>query len=173
MNTASFQQKEKTAQYLWTGFILMFFLIQAIIWTTAIAITSQDSSHAVAAGYDEQALNWDEVKRQRVASEQLGWNAEIEVAPTGDIRGNRSVTVSLKDRTKAPIENAVVNLTAFHRGRAAEVQQVSLTSVEPGVFSATIKIQNSGVWRLSGTAIVDDQQFLFEQQLDIDSNRNL
>ena len=151
----------------------MFFLIQAVIWTVAISITSRDSSHAVVAGYDEQALNWDEVKRQRSASDALGWSANIQVDPTGDIRGNRTIKLNLKNSEQAPIENAVVLLEAFHRGRAAEVQLLVLKSIEPGVFSGTMQIRNSGQWRFSGTATVGKEQFLVEQQLKIDSNRNL
>ena len=173
MSTRTIPQNEKTAQFLWTGLILMFFLIQAIIWTFAISITSRDSSHAVVSDYDEQALNWDEVQRQRALSESLGWNSEIRVDPTGDIRGNRVVTLVLKDHDEQPVDNATVSLKAFHRGRAAEVQFVTLEPKGAGVFTTTLQIRHSGQWLFSGTAIAGENQFLFEQQLELDSNRNL
>ncbi len=66
--TTTIQQKEKTAQFLWTGFILMFFVLQAILWTVAITLTTGDKSHAVIASYDARALNWDEEVAQRNAS---------------------------------------------------------------------------------------------------------
>ena len=75
--TIAVEQKEKTAQFVWTGFILLFFVIQAIVWTVAISITTRDPSHAVVAGYDEKALNWDDEKALRLASANLGWQAEI------------------------------------------------------------------------------------------------
>ena len=40
MNTCELEQKEKTAQLVWTGFILMFFFVQAIIWIVAITLTA-------------------------------------------------------------------------------------------------------------------------------------
>ena len=68
---ATLQQKEKTAQFLWTGFILMFFVIQAIVWIVAITLTANDKSHAVLPNYDERALKWNEEVALRAASEKL------------------------------------------------------------------------------------------------------
>ena len=67
-NKNSIENKEKTAQLMWTGFILGFFVIQAIIWIIAISITARDASHAVVAGYDEKALKWDDQKALSAAS---------------------------------------------------------------------------------------------------------
>ena len=167
------QRRERTAQLMWTALILMFFLIQGVLWTVAISITSSDASHAVVAGYDEQALRWDEVKKLRHESATLGWDAEIQVDSKGDIRGNRVITLRLKDQNQAPLENAKVEINAYHRGRAAEKQNLTLKSVGPGIYSTTLLVRNSGQWQFTGTAKSDDQQFLIEQRIALDSNRNL
>jgi nitrogen fixation protein FixH len=167
------QRRERIAICLWTSLILMFFVLQAILWTVAISVTARDASHAVVAGYDEQALHWDEVKKLRKDSVALGWDAEIQVDTSGDIRGNRVITLSLKDRNQTPLENARVELNAFHRGRAAEKQNLTLAQVGPGVYSTTLLVRNSGQWQFTGTAVSNDRQFLIEQRISLDSNRNL
>ena len=121
MSQATLQTREKTAQLLWTAFILMFFVIQAVIWTVAISIISMDSSHVVVANYDEQALNWDEVKKQREASAALGWTANISILSAEDLYGNRVVQIKINDASQQPVTKALVQMRAFHRGRAAEV----------------------------------------------------
>ncbi len=55
MNIATIEERERSAQFLWMGFIISFFAIQAVIWTFALIMTSNDKSHAVVAGYDEKA----------------------------------------------------------------------------------------------------------------------
>lgn len=173
MNTITEQRNERTAQLLWTGLILMFFVLQAVLWTVAISMTAGDSSHAVVSGYDEQALKWDEVQQQRHASDALGWDSEIHVDPVSDVRGNRIVTVSIRDQSEQPIERADVSIKVFHRAHAAHAQQLALKAVGPGIYSGSLNVQNSGQWRFSGLAETNDGQYLFEQQMEIDSNRNL
>ncbi len=166
------QRRERTARFLWTVLILMFFMIQGVIWTVAIYATSRDSSHAVVAGYDEQAMHWDEVKLRRQTSAALRWEADIKVDSAGDIHGNRIVTLSLKDQNQLPLESAVVKLVAFHRGRAAEPQNLSLKPVAPGIYSGNVRVRKIGNWQFSGSAISNEDQFLIEQQITLNSNRN-
>lgn len=171
MDTSTLQQKEQIAQFVWTGFIVGFFVIQAIIWTVAITITSNDLSHAVVAGYDEQALKWDDVKQDLIDSSALGWTAEIQIDSASNPRGNRVINVCLSDRDDLPIENAVVKLRAFHRGRAADVQELSLLSVGPGVYSGNLNVQRSGIWVFSGTATQGEHQFLIEKKFRVTTNK--
>jgi len=171
MNDIALQSKEKSAQLLWMSFIVMFFVIQAIIWIVAITITSRDTSHTVVAGYDEQALNWDEVKQKRAASVALGWTADVKVDPTGDILGNRVVALVLKDRNETPIENASLQLEAYHRGRAAEVQQIQVTEVGPGVYSGEVRVRHAGLWQINGSATKGDQVYLVNQQLQLNLSK--
>jgi len=164
MNSILIQQKEKSAQLMWTGFILAFFLIQAIIWTVAISITSRDNSHAVVAGYDEQALRWDEQQELVRASQLLGWTSTIAIESSGDIRGNRTITLKLAGRDGALIENATVELRAFHRGQAAEVQHIHFSEIEPGTYTGSVQIRRAGHWQFSGIGSVGEDQFLIEER---------
>jgi nitrogen fixation protein FixH len=158
---------------MWTALILMFFMLQAILWTVAISVTSRDASHTVVAGYDEQAFRWDEVKKMRNESAALGWDAEIHIDSMDDTRGNRVITLSLKDQNQAPLENAKIEIDAYHRGRAAEKQSLTFKPVGPGVYSTTLNVPNSGQWQFTGIAKSNDQQFFIEQRIALDSNRGL
>ena len=166
-STPTIEQREKSAQLMWTGFILMFFLIQAVIWTVAISATANDRSHVVVAGYDEKALMWDEEKALRAASVRLGWRAEISVSSGGDIYGIRNVTIKLQDANQTPIEKATLELTAFHRARAADRQQIEVSELSHGVYSGMIRIQKSGPWQFDGIAKKGDDTLLISERQSI------
>ncbi len=172
MTDCTIEQKEKLAQFIWTGFILMFFLIQAVIWTVAISITSRDSSHSVVADYDQQALMWDETQAAKRASESLQWNADLQINEPADILGNRNVAMTLIDASQQPIENASVSLRAYHRGRSAEVQELLLDEISPGIYESTVQVQHGGSWQFSGLAVRGQQQFLIDERQLIAIERN-
>lgn len=161
------EQQEKSAQLMWLGFILMFFLIQAVIWTVAISATANDRSHVVVAGYDEKALKWDEEKALRAASARLGWQSEIVVGLDSDIYGFRNVTIKLLDANQTPLENAIVELTAFHRARAAEPQTVKMSELSNGIYSGMVQVRKSGLWQFDGSATKGDDTLLINERLSI------
>jgi nitrogen fixation protein FixH len=168
MTTTTLQQRELKAQFVWTSFILTFFLVQAMVWVAAISITSGDSSHAVVASYDENALKWDELKSLQQASDRLGWNANIELEDAANVLGEHQVTVFLQDRQGNAIEDANVVLQAFHCARASEVQSVQLVEKDHGQYQGVLRVMHAGMWQLSGTASVMGQVFLIEQRMQID-----
>ncbi len=170
MNTTASQ--EKTAQLLWTGIILFFFMIQAIIWMFAISITASDHSHAVVSNYDEEALRWNEVQQVRRSSDALGWIQKLYVDSSSDTLGNRTVTLSLHDVEQRPIENAAITLKAFHRGRAAEVHHVEFHVIAPGVYSGNLRVRSGGIWQFEGSACVGQDQLLIDTQVHVSVPRS-
>ncbi len=162
------ENKEKTAQLMWTGFILIFFIVQAIIWMVAISITIRDPSHAVVAGYDEKALKWDEEKVQNLASANLGWQAEILIDSTADILGNHAITVRLDDREHSPVKDAKFEFRAFHRALAGQPQPILLSEINDGVYAGQIQIRKSGLWQFEGVAQKGDDTFLIDQRLSLE-----
>jgi len=158
---------EKLAQFLWTGFILSFFLIQAVIWTFAISITATDSSHAVIADYDQKAIDWDKNQELRRSSQRLGWAVKLDVAADGDIMSRRELTLRLADKNGHPIQNAVISVDAFHRARAANKQSLEFEESDPGIYRAVIEIRKSGQWQFSGNATLGQNVFLIEDRQSI------
>ena len=158
-------QAEKTAQLLWTGFILMFFLIQAVIWTVAISITSSDMSHAVIANYDEQALHWDRVKQMRAASSQLNWSSQLTAIGQSALNGDRQIRLQVSDKEGQPIESAIIQMNAFHRGAAADVRDLEFTESAPGVYETTLRLDKDGKWCFQGIFSQEGQVLLVDQTI--------
>ena len=158
------QPGERTAQFMWTVFILGFFMIQAVIWTVAITLTSGDKSHAVVASYDERALNWDEEVKRRNESEKLGWNFNLLVDPNGDIKKRHAVTLKLTDADANPVEGATLELKTFHRGQAGDPQNVSFEEIAAGTYKSQIQIDKAGLWQFEALASVGDKQFFINDQ---------
>ena len=148
--TTTLEYKEKSAQFLWTLFILGFFLIQAIIWSIAITWTLNDRSHAVVAGYDEKALLWDEQRAQQRASAKLGWRAGLHVDPVSDVRNQHIISLTITDAQDAPIAGASIELAAFHCARAGEPQQIELVETGEGIYAGTIRVGKTGLWQFEG-----------------------
>ena len=162
--TLPIEQRETLARWMWTGLIIGFFVIQAILWTVAILFTANDQSHAVVSGYDEQAVSWDEQRRLVQQSDALAWTVQWNIEPTGNIHRERALTVTLQDASGQAIQDAKVTLQAFHCGRAAEVQNVSLLHTADGVYAGSVIIDKDGHWQFQGQAIRQDDVFLLEQR---------
>ena len=165
--TTDLQQKEKSAQLLWTAFILMFFLIQAVIWTVAISLTAGDKSHMILANYDERALNWDDEVAKRHASDKLGWQAEFHFDASGDVQSYHVLSLTIQGPDEQPVSNASVQLTCFHRAYAALPQEITLKEVGLGVYSGKIRVTRSGRWQVEGTATQNENVLLINQQIDL------
>ena len=165
MTTTAHQQKEQTAQLAWTGMIIAFFVIQAILWIVAISYTANDSSHVVLTDYEQKSLHWDEDQAIKRASAALGWKTDLKIDEQADIVGNRAVRLRLLDRGSQPIPGVgTIELVAFHRGQAAVVHQLKLQQTEPGTYLGTLQVRKSGRWQFSGTVRSGEQQFLLEEQ---------
>lgn len=168
--SAELQIRERKAQWMWTGFILVFFLVQACLWTVAITYTANDPSHAVVADYDTKALAWDQQKELRQASAQLGWNATVEASSSQAIPEWRPITLTLTDSRGEPVTGASVSLAAFHRGRAGRRQSLDLAEVGPGQYHGTLHVLYFGNWQLEGTADRGDEHFLVQLQIPIEAH---
>lgn len=158
------QPNEKLSQYLWTAFILMFFMIQAIVWSIAITLISNDKSHTVVEGYDELALKWDQSRMIERESAALGWKSGLTIAPQGDVMGSRELKLALTDANEQPVAGAKLQVKAFHRGRAAEVQMLVFQETEPGIYSSSVQVRHGGQWELSGVASQGGNLFLIDER---------
>lgn len=156
---------EKKAQYLWTGFILAFFMIQAILWSVAITLTANDTSHAVVDDYEQKAVRWDQSQAAMRASEALGWRAKLEALPDPDLPNVRTIELTLTESDRGPVEIQAVSLNAFHTGHAAEVQTLILESIGPGIYAGNLRVREFGQWKFSGHIDVGQDHFLLDQRI--------
>lgn len=160
---------ERKASLIWTGGIITFFVIQAILWAVALYITNNDLSHAIIPGYDQRALAWDAEAQAIAHSRELGWQVQIEVADTADARGQRLVTVRLLDRNGAALDGAKVEASYFHQARAALRETAAFTQSggsdpSPGQYSAVLPINRNGLWRFEMVVELGLEKFSQTQQ---------
>lgn len=168
MSTATAKHpKENIARLAWIAFVLMFFVLQACLWTFAISMTAGDKSHAVVSGYDKHALTWDEVKQAKAESDGLGWSSEILVGDKAGLPVVRSLHITLRDANGAPVEGASLKVMAFHRAAAAEPQNVNFTEAGPGVYSTTIIVEKFGKWCFEGTASLGESKYLIDETIEL------
>ncbi len=162
------QQKEQLARFLWTGFILMFFGIQAIIWTIAILMTSNDPSHAMVRHFEAKTALPPSRSERLDANRALGWNTQLKVQSASDTTssssGQAQVEMTITDRDGSPLELPFIDLTAFHCARAAKVQQVKLSPQQPGVYRGIMLINKEGQWQFDGTIVRDQDKFYFSDR---------
>lgn len=151
--------KERRARWFWVSFILMFFAGQAVLWTYALGVVSNDPSHAIVEDYDSFATEWDRTQASQAASNALGWNASL----TAD---HERIVVKLTDRLGKPVE-ATVTAKVFHKARAAEVQEILFTSTEPGVLVGVADLERAGNWRVRLMATRGPDVFIDTQDIDI------
>ena len=124
------------------------------------------------AGYDEKALNWDEEKARMLKSQRLGWQATVLVDSAADIRGNRAITLQLSDQDQQPITGAQVELTAFHRARVANKQQIELSEINDGVYAGQLQVNKGGNWQFDGSATRGDDTLLLAERVIIGRSKD-
>ena len=165
-------QREATARLLWTGGIIAFFAIQAVLWIVAITLTSQDPSHLVFEDYDERAVNWDSWQETMRASAALGWQSDLRIGADADVTGQRELLLTLVDRSGQPVRGAAVDLRLYHRARAAEAVTVSLQELLPGEYVTSFRAQQPGNWNFEVTASRGAAKYLAVLKIEVPAARS-
>jgi nitrogen fixation protein FixH len=165
------QEREAIAQMAWTTGIIAFFGLQAILWSVAIFLTSNDPSHAIVENYDKKAMNWDAQREAEEASRKLGWTCEI--SPSAPLKNERQRTVEicLRDRKLEPISGATVSVRTFHKARAAHPVEQQLAESGAGVYSCVLEMPKQGQWQFEVTADLGDDHFRSLQVLQVGDPR--
>lgn len=145
--------------YVPVGLLGVLLSIQAVMVTLAV----RDPGFALEPEYYRKATEWDQHQQQRLASERLGWHAELNV--TGQ-SGAHTLTLRLFDAQGQPLQGAQVALDYFHNARAAQRRQVTLPDSGDGTFTTPVELGRPGLWvfRLQATRARD----VFEQELRAD-----
>lgn len=156
------QSREALAQMLWTGGIIGFFLIQALLWTVAITLTYNDPSHAVVADLDERVGSSDLRRAAKLASDRLGWRTSVSVALPVRPNAKRTVQIRILDQMGQPVPAQNLEVFGFHRARVTERKNLTLQSIEPGVWQVNDTMNRVGWWRFEGRASLGTDRYQFE-----------
>ena len=116
-------------------------LMAVVLAANAILIylAISDPSFAVEPDSYRKALLWDEKRAQDARNLELGWRLEVEVA-------GAEVRLRLADAAGIPIEDARVQLEAFHGARAAEILRADLAHGAGADYVAALPLARPGLW---------------------------
>lgn len=128
----------------------------------AITLATGDRSFAVVPDYYNKAVDYDQRKAELIASEQLGWQVELQPGAAVDAKGERELVVVLRDRDGDPVTHAEVRVSCYHFARAREPVSLELNEWLPGQYVGTSKLSREGFWQFEISAKRGDERFVSE-----------
>ncbi len=153
--------KTSARRFVMPAVVLGFLGAHMLFVFTAITLAVGDPSFAVVPDYYQKAVDWDEQKAERAASEALGWTVEVIPSRDVSIRGERDVEVVVHDAEGGPVMGAAVSVTVYHHARASHVVEADLSPAdEPGHYAATLDMRSEGVWDITLTVTHDDDRYV-------------
>jgi len=123
----------------WTLWIAGLLVGNLAAVSVLITLSSGDTERRVVPNYYARALAWDQTELLEQQSEQLGWQATVDL-------GNQQVAVTLVDRAGEPLTGARVMVSAHPRGRLDVNVAAPLAEVAPGVYHAAPRLKQPGLW---------------------------
>ncbi|MEO0630065.1 MAG: FixH family protein [Planctomycetota bacterium] len=132
----------------WPGIIFMFLGVSFTLMSITLFLAVSDESFGVEENYYAKAVSWDEDSAALAASEQLGWHAEVTLAPSLDLSGKRAVMVVVTDAEGNAVEATASPVFAFHHARRNETLEFDLRRIAPGRYSAGAPLTRDGLWQL-------------------------
>lgn len=154
--------RSRFRRIIWPGGLLAMIGALVCVDVTMLVISSGDPSFAVVEVDGDPSEAWNRSAQQRAASERLGWNAELAVAPADAAEADLgTLRVVLTDRDQEPLRGMDLEATGYHLARAADRQQLLFTAVEgiPGAYEASIDLNRAGIWRFELVGVRAGQRF--------------
>lgn len=157
--------------WLWPGLVIGLIVMQAALAGTLLVCATNDPSFAVEPNYYRRALNWDAEAAQRRASDALGWTLSLEVAPTANVVGEREVRFRLHDRAGAPVNDAHLDVVAFHHARGSERIGLMPTEKGAGEYACAAPLRKAGAWEFRVRALRGVDQFIATELVEVEPPR--
>ena len=113
-------------------------------WGTMISIALDDPGFGVEPDYYDKAVHFDAHQAQMRESRRLGWTLELE---TKAVAANAvALSVVMRDRGAAPIDDGHLVVTAFHNARSSELFELSLSGEGQGRYVGRLASMRPGLW---------------------------
>lgn len=113
---------------------------------------NSDPSFAVEPDYYAKAVDWDRIQAEKAESDALGWNVVVDAR-------HDELRIRLTDRLGRPIDDAVVEVEAFHNARAADRARSVMYPRGQGVYVWEGPFERAGIWEYRIAATTDDYTF--------------
>jgi len=148
MATSNAAAHEKRVFWPFPGLVFVLIGLSLTIAAVTVTLATNDPSFGVEEDYFAKAVAWDETAAQQSKNRELGWEATAELSGSLDGRGERAVTVLLRDREGAAVEGASVEVFAFHNARRKETLSFELVEIAPGRYAGGAPMVREGQWTL-------------------------
>lgn len=150
-----------SARTRWVAIIVGLLVGNAAAVGVLIGLSSGETRHRVLPDYYQRAVAWDATMAAAQASADLGWRADVAV------RG-RDLMITIVDRDRRPVTDAVVELTAVPRGHVDAATTAAATAIGAGVYRAVIAGDRRGLHDVALRVGRGEQRFLVDRLVDVD-----
>lgn len=148
MATSNAATHQKRVFWPFPGLVFVLIGLSLTIAAVTVTLATNDPSFGVEEDYFAKAVAWDETVAQLERNRALGWEAAAELSGSLDGRGERAVTVLLRDREGAAVEGARASVFAFHNARRKETITFELVEIAPGRYAGGAPMVREGQWTL-------------------------
>lgn len=143
----------------WMFVPVAFLLLCVVTQLTTLYLSLSGDAAAVEPDYYSKAVNWDDERRQRAANELLDWDIDLTLEPVDLRRGTFRVAIEAHDPSGAPIEDAVVLVTAAHVTHADSPITARPVSTGTGQWNTQLQLQHTGRWEFDVEIVRGDDRF--------------
>jgi nitrogen fixation protein FixH len=124
-------------------------LVSSVIGCSWMAwVAARDPNFALERDYYQKAIHWDQTQAQAATNQRLAYRFNLPARIGLDSSGRATIEVRLMDRSGQPIAGAHVVADAFPNAFSDEIATLKFEERAPGVYSAQLTSQRSGVWEL-------------------------
>lgn len=168
--TTAAQAAEQKSRLLWSGVIVSLLGLQVFGCLLALFLATSSSSMAVIPNYHDKAIHWDEHRATLLASEQLGWQDQIEISGPVDIFENRDITIYLNDADDRPIQTTHLSVQVYRHTNPNEVFVLDFEQAAPGEYVSSLRMTDSGLWEFEVEATRDNSRFVRSRTMEVFSD---
>ena len=129
-------------------------------------VATNDPSFAIEPDYYQKAVAFDSSIAGERRSLALGWSATSKIVENDSI-GRPTLTVTLLDSQRQPVQGATMKAVALANVRANDLVSVSLTEVAPGEYAARLGARIRGQWEVRVDAVRGTDHFAASTRTDI------
>lgn len=155
----------------WIGLVIGLLSLNAVIGAALVYFAHSDPSHVIEKDYYAKAMAWDDHREQIARNKSLGWSVEIEPPHFRTPVQRRDVRLRLADEQGEAIEDASIEIVAYHNARSGDRQSVILSPEPNGGYEGEVRINRPGWWQFDVEVHFGGERFTDEQRHFIDAIR--
>lgn len=163
-------QAERRAMMMWGGMVVVLLFGSVGMWIYAAFLAVSDPSMAIVPDYYQKGLDWDKHLAEVSVSEHLGWTVHPIPPSHRDSNGVATIDIFVRDKLHQPVTGLTGKAQLYHHARAAELQEPEIQEAEPGTYRVAMKDARPGTWQLSLELNRDNEHFVWNQPLELESS---